>query len=65
MTEAGEDAGVVYSEMQAKENSADSRVWLETYRDLFPVPSGYCSETGGIMKNLRESTSIDKVCLLL
>ncbi|CAK1549762.1 unnamed protein product [Leptosia nina] len=56
----GEDAGVVYCEMQGRENSADSRCELRLQRAMYP-DSGYSSETGGIMKNLRESTNNTKV----
>ncbi|CAK1603337.1 unnamed protein product [Parnassius mnemosyne] len=56
----GEDAGVVYCEMQGRENTADSRCELRLLRAMYPN-SGYSSETGGIMKNLRTSTSNTKV----
>ncbi|XP_070567442.1 uncharacterized protein C05D11.1-like isoform X2 [Ptychodera flava] len=57
----GEDAGVVYCEMQARENSGESRSHLEMLRAMYPGHCGYKSETGGIMKNLRESTTNVKV----
>ncbi|XP_045519438.1 uncharacterized protein C05D11.1-like [Pieris brassicae] len=56
----GENAGVVYCEMQGRENTADSRCELKLLRAMYPN-SGYSSETGGIMKNLRESTTNVKV----
>lgn len=56
----GEDAGVVYCEMQGRENSADSRCELKLLRAMYPN-SGYSAETGGIMKNLRTSTDNAKV----
>lgn len=56
----GEDGGVVYCEMQGRENSGESRVHLELLRAIY-ADSGYCAETGGIMKNLRESTTNEKV----
>ncbi|XP_041971152.1 uncharacterized protein C05D11.1-like [Aricia agestis] len=56
----GEDAGVVYCEMQGRENTADSRCELKLQRAMYPN-NGYSSETGGIMKNLRESTTNKKV----
>ena len=59
----GEDAGVVYCEMQARENSGESRTHLEMLRAMYPGHCGYKSETGGIMKNLRESCSHTKVML--
>ncbi|XP_053381490.1 uncharacterized protein C05D11.1-like isoform X2 [Mercenaria mercenaria] len=58
----GEDAGVVYCEMQGRENSGESITHLELIRALYPGHCGYKSETGGVMKNLRESTSHIKVC---
>ncbi|XP_071956159.1 uncharacterized protein C05D11.1-like [Antedon mediterranea] len=57
----GEDAGVVYCEMQARENSGESRCHLELLRSMYPGVCGYKSETGGIMANLRDSTSNLKV----
>jgi len=57
----GEDAGVVYCEMQGRENSGESLVHLAMLRAIYPGKCGYKSETGGIMKNLRESTSNEKV----
>ncbi|KAM3962814.1 LOW QUALITY PROTEIN: uncharacterized protein C05D11.1 [Aphomia sociella] len=56
----GEDAGVVYCEMQGRENTADSRCELRLLRAMYPN-SGYSSETGGIMANLRTSTDNTKV----
>lgn len=61
ITGDGEDAGVVYCEMQARENSAESRMHLALARNIYPGHCGYSSETGGIMRNLRESTNNDKV----
>lgn len=57
----GEDAGVVYCEMQARENTGESRCLLELLRSLYPGKCGYKSETGGLLKNLRESTNNNKV----
>ena len=37
----GEDAGVVYCEMQARENSGDSRTHLEFLREMYPGHCGY------------------------
>lgn len=47
--------------MQGRENSAESRMHLAMARALYPGKCGYSSETGGIMKNLRESTNNNKV----
>ena len=60
----GEDAGVVYCEMQARENSGESRSHLAMLREMYPGVCGYKSETGGIMENLRISTSHKKVKFL-
>ncbi|XP_072172090.1 uncharacterized protein C05D11.1-like [Diadema setosum] len=57
----GENAGVVYCEMQARENSGESRCHLTMLRRMYPGHCGYKSETGGIMANLRDSTSNEKV----
>lgn len=61
ITGDGEDAGVVYCEMQGRENTGESRVYLELLRTIYPGHCGYKSETGGVMKNLRESTNNTKV----
>ncbi|XP_044752458.1 uncharacterized protein C05D11.1-like [Coccinella septempunctata] len=61
ITPTGEDAGVVYCEMQGRENSAESRLHLTLSRLMYPGKCGYSSETGGIMQNLRESTSNEKI----
>ncbi|RUS91332.1 hypothetical protein EGW08_000946, partial [Elysia chlorotica] len=58
---SGDDSGIVYCEMQARENSGESRTHLALLRAMYPGECGYKSETGGIMRNLRESTSHDKV----
>ncbi|KAK4880203.1 hypothetical protein RN001_008349 [Aquatica leii] len=61
ITGTGEDAGVVYCEMQGCENSAESRLHSALQKKLYPGHCGYSSNTGGKMKNLRESTTNDKV----
>lgn len=57
----GEDAGVVYCEMQGRENTGESRCHLQFLREMYPGRCGYKSETGGIMKNLRETLTNDKI----
>lgn len=57
----GENAGVVYCEMQARENTGESRCHLEMLRSMYPGRCGYRSETGGLMANLRTSTNNTKV----
>lgn len=46
--------------MQGRENSGESRANLELLRAIYPN-HGYSKETGGIMKNIRESLSIEKI----
>ncbi|XP_047134404.1 uncharacterized protein C05D11.1 isoform X1 [Hydra vulgaris] len=58
---AGENAGVVYCEMQARENTGHSLTHLNFLRAMYPGKCGYKSETGGIMKNLRTTCSHEKV----
>lgn len=48
------EAGVVFSEMQGRENSSGDLMELERTRALFPQSSAYRSETGGLMANLRK-----------
>ena len=58
----GEDAGVVYSEMQSVENEDETIVERAIHRLMYPnVDCGYRYETGGMLRNLRESTSHKKV----
>lgn len=54
-----EDAGVVYSEMQGRENSCADLMELKTQRMLYPRTSAYRSETGGLMSALRVLTIDD------
>ncbi|XP_050076146.1 uncharacterized protein C05D11.1-like [Anopheles maculipalpis] len=60
ITGHGEDGGVVYCEMQGRENTGESRVNLEMLRAVYPN-NGYSAETGGILSNLRTSTTNQKV----
>lgn len=60
ISEEGEDGGVVYCEMQGRENTGESRIHLDMLRAVYPN-CGYSSETGGIMSNLRTSTNNEKV----
>ncbi|MBW0482004.1 hypothetical protein O181_021719 [Austropuccinia psidii MF-1] len=52
----GESAGVLYCEMQSRENSSDDLLFLSKQRALYPPTSAYRSETGGLMKELRDLT---------
>lgn len=60
ITDAGEDNGAVYCEMQGRENSGESRGNLELLRNIYPG-HGYSMETGGILKNIRDSLTIEKI----
>lgn len=62
ITGEGEDAGVVYSEMQSVENEDENVVERELAKILYPDPEcGYRYETGGVLHNLRTSCSHKKV----
>lgn len=56
----GEDAGVVYSEMQGRENSSGDLAELVLQRTIYPDSSAYRSETGGLMSALRVLT-VDEI----
>lgn len=49
----GEDAGVVYSEMQGRQNGSWDLMSLASQRMMYPEGSGYRAETGGLMEALR------------
>jgi Zn-dependent M16 (insulinase) family peptidase len=53
----GEDAGVVYSEMQGRENLQGDLMDLQLRRLLYADGIGYRYETGGMMKALRVLTA--------
>ncbi|KAF2033818.1 zinc metalloprotease-like protein [Setomelanomma holmii] len=53
----GEDAGVVYSEMQGRENLQGDLMDLQMRRLLYPEDDGFGKETGGLMKALRVLTA--------
>jgi len=50
----GHDSGVVYSEMQGRENTSQDLMALRMQRLLNPPGSAYRSETGGLMEALRK-----------
>lgn len=52
----GEDAGVVYSEMQGVENTGPSMMNLYSQRVIHDEQSGYRSETGGLLDCVRKLT---------
>ncbi|KAF5374955.1 hypothetical protein D9758_000192 [Tetrapyrgos nigripes] len=53
----GHDSGVVYSEMQGRENTSGDLMALRQQRLLDPPGSAYRSETGGLMEALRVLTA--------
>ena len=57
----GDDSGVVYCEMQARENDADSRLEHAIQKYAFANTCGYKWETGGIMENLRTTCTNERV----
>ncbi len=57
----GDDAGVVYSEMQGVENKASNIIYFSLINMIYPGNSSYGIQTGGKLKNLRDSTNIYKV----
>ncbi|THV04852.1 hypothetical protein K435DRAFT_774162 [Dendrothele bispora CBS 962.96] len=52
----GHDSGVVYSEMQGRENTSGDLMALRQQRLFEPPESAYRSETGGLMEALRVLT---------
>lgn len=57
MNDKAENAGVVYSEMQGRENTPGDLAALVQQRLFYPKDSAYRSETGGLMAALRELTA--------
>ncbi|PMD34524.1 zinc metalloprotease-like protein [Hyaloscypha variabilis F] len=53
----GNDAGVVYSEMQGVQNNGGEIMDLRARRLLYPGNVGFRYETGGLMENLRVLTA--------
>ncbi|KAF9044800.1 hypothetical protein BDZ89DRAFT_1191615 [Hymenopellis radicata] len=49
----GKDSGVVYSEMQGRENTSGDLMALRMQRLMYPSGNAYRSETGGLMEALR------------
>ena len=54
---SGNDAGVVYSEMQGVQNTASELIELASKRILYPEGVGFRYETGGMMEQLRVLTA--------
>ena len=56
----GNDAGVVYSEMQGIQNTASELIELEAKRIMYPEGVGFRYETGGMLEQLR-ALSADRI----
>ncbi|KAL9081593.1 MAG: hypothetical protein Q9159_007226 [Coniocarpon cinnabarinum] len=54
---SGNDAGVVYSEMQGRENDAYDLIDLASKRQIYPEGNGYRYHTGGLTPKLRVLTN--------
>ena len=57
----GEDAGVVYSEMQGVENQPNTLIYNQQVMDLYGKGNSYSKITGGKLSNLRENITIDQI----
>jgi len=57
----GEDSGVVYCEMQGRESTGEEKMHRSMLNAVYPGHCGYKSSTGGLLKNLRETTTNEKV----
>lgn len=53
----GNDAGVVYSEMQGVQNTQEDLMELRAKRLMYPEGNGFRYETGGMMEQLRVLTA--------
>ncbi|WPH03609.1 Hypothetical protein R9X50_00649200 [Acrodontium crateriforme] len=53
----GQDAGVVYSEMQGVQNDPQELMDLHLRRMIYPEGNGFRYETGGMMEQLRSLTA--------
>lgn len=54
----------MYSEMQGATSGGDYETKLELFRGMYKN-SGYSSETGGLLENLRTSTTNQKVYVFI
>lgn len=61
INEEGEDAGVVYCEMQGRENDGNELCSYKFLYEMYPGHCGYKSNTGGILKDIRESLNNKKI----
>ncbi|UJR26968.1 hypothetical protein I4U23_008275 [Adineta vaga] len=61
--ETGDDAGVVYSEIQSSENQPDEILLYSVLRDLWSDKSPYYYESGGRLESIRNELTLDKIKL--
>ncbi|ODN05099.1 hypothetical protein Ocin01_01597, partial [Orchesella cincta] len=61
ITGKGADAGTIYLEMQALENTIYEKSMNTLLQTLYPPDSGYHYNVGGKLQNLRESCTNEKV----
>ncbi|CAF0735773.1 unnamed protein product [Adineta ricciae] len=61
--ETGDDAGVVYSEIQSSENQPDEILLYSVLRDLWSDKSPYYYESGGRLEAIRNELTLDKIKL--
>jgi len=61
--ETGEDAGVVYSEIQASENQAEEILLFSIMRDLWNEKTPYYYESGGRLESIRNELNLEKIKL--
>lgn len=54
---SGQDAGVVYSEMQGVQNTPETIMNMKAVRKIYPEGIGFRYETGGMMEALRVLTA--------
>lgn len=59
--ETGEDAGVVYSEMQASENQPEEILLFSALRHLWSDQCPYYYECGGRLESIRNELTLDKI----
>ena len=59
--ETGDDAGVVYSEMQSSEKQADEILLYSIMRNLWSEKSPYYYESGGRLEAIRNELNLNKI----
>ncbi|CBZ54739.1 putative M16 family peptidase [Neospora caninum Liverpool] len=57
LTRSAGSAGVVYSEMEARERQASSVLYRKLVELVYPGDSGYRYETGGLMEQIRRTSN--------